>query len=147
MTNTTQTHTEETLEAAIALAPEITLARSVVKTTYKLAYAARVVAGARGKKGVSKKAQARSCGDWLALELASRILDDKNQLQLDAFTAILDANGVDHSKWTNRAKGWQGRFRMTARLALQKRVAAEEALYLADGTSVKAPGTWVARFV
>lgn len=136
----------DTLEAAIALAPEITLARSVVKSTYKLAYAMKVANGARGKKGVSKKAQARSCGDWLALELGARILDDKNQLQLDAFTAILDANGVDHSRWTNRSKGWQGRFRMTARLALQKVVANEEALMLADGTSVKAPGSWVARF-
>lgn len=146
MTNTNTTHTEETIEAALQIAPEIALPKSVVKPTYKLAYAARVVNGARGKKGVSKKAQARSCGDWLALELASRTLDDKNQLQLDAFTAILDANGVDHSRWTNRSKGWQGRFRMTARLALQKVVAQEEALYLPNGESLKAPGTWVARF-
>lgn len=148
---TTETNTPRILEdlsaiaEAVALAPDIVRARSVVKPTYKLKYAQRVVDGARGKKGVSKKAQARSCGDWLALELAALTLDEKNRLDVDAFCAILTANGVKHDHWNTTTKGWQGRFRMTGRLALQRVVAAEEQLFLADGTAIAAPRSWVAK--
>jgi len=144
MTTTENTNqTETTIEQALALAPEIALPRSVVKPTYKLKYAARVVEGARGKKGVSKKAQARSCSDWLALELAALTLQEKDKLDVVAFEAILDANGIEHRHWNRETKGWQGRLRMTGRLALQRAVAAEEQLFLADGTSIKAPRSWV----
>lgn len=147
MTNTQIVAAEEQLtriEEALELAPEIALPRSVVKPTYKLRYAERVVNGeVRGKKGVSKKAQARSCSDWLALELAARTLGEKDALNVGAFEAILDANGIEHRHWNRTTKGWQGRLRMTGRLALQRVVAAEEQLFLADGEAVKAPRSWV----
>lgn len=143
MTNTTNQTDTTITEATIALAPEVLLSRSVVQNTYKAKYANRVVEGARGKKGVSKKAQARSCSDWLALELAALTLQEKDKLDVAAFEAILDANGIAHSHWNRTTKGWQGRLRMTGRLALQRAVAAEEQLFLADGTSLKAPRSWV----
>ena len=145
--DTTNTKLDESTAIAIVANTEayIALPRSVVKSAYKAKYAQRVLDGARGKKGVSKKAQARSCGDWLALELAARVLDSKNKLVLEAFLAILDANHVDHSRWTNRSKGWEGRLRMTGRLALQKVVANEEQLYLPDGVILRAPKSWIAQ--
>lgn len=135
----TATAIEAQLEA------DVSRARSVVKPTYKIAYAQRVLDGARGKKGVSKKAQARSCGDWLALELAALTLDDKNRLDVAAFCAILTANGIKHDQWNTTTKGWQGRFRMTGRLALQRAVAAEEQLYVPNAEPIKAPRSWVAK--
>lgn len=138
------TNTNTTIETAIELAPEILLPRSVVNTTYKLKYATRAVEG-RKPKAVSKKAAARGCGDWLHFTLATLTLDPKtNKLNVDAFAAILDANGIDYSKWNRTSKGWQGRFRMTGRLALQRVVAeADGELELADGSSLVAPRTWV----
>lgn len=138
---TTEQETAEILAAADADAAR---ARSIVKPSYKRAYAERAIT-ARGKKGVSKKAVARSCGDWLALELAALTLDDKNQLKVDDFEAILSANGVKHDHWNKTTKGWQGRLRMTGRLALQRAVAEEEALYLPDGTVLNPPRSWVAK--
>lgn len=143
MSTTENTRTEATIVEALTLAPEIALPRSVVKTTYKLKYAARVVEGARGKKGVSKKAQARSCSDWLALELAALTLREKDKLDVEAFEAILTANGIKHEHWNRTTKGWQGRLRMTGRLALQRAVAAEEQLFLPNGETLKAPRSWV----
>jgi hypothetical protein len=111
---------------------------SVVKTAYKKRYAARA-AGA----GLGKVAQ-RSCWDWLAQELAAECLDG-SKISIDRFLAILDANGVDHSRWQNRSKGWEGRLRMTGRLALQKVVAAQGHLKTAEGAELTAPADWVAK--
>jgi hypothetical protein len=112
---------------------------SVVKTTYKKKYAARAA-----EVGGGKVAQ-RSCWDWLAQELASECLIG-TKISIDRFLAILDANGVDHSRWQNRAKGWEGRLRMTGRLALQKVVAAQGGLKTAEGAMLEAPAEWVAKF-
>lgn len=140
----TTTHEAPTLEQIVEIAPEVVLPRSVVKNTYKRRYAERVLTGeVRGKKGVSKKAQARSCSDWLALTLASLTLGEKDALNVERFEAILDANGIEHRHWNRTTKGWQGRLRMTGRLALQRVVAAEEQLFLPDGEPVKAPRSWV----
>lgn len=139
-------------EAAAAidqqLVADLARARSVVKGSYKVAYAERVKAGAKGKKGVSKKVQARCCGDWLALELAARTTDPKTgAINVSAFEAILSANGVAHEHWNRTTKGWQGRLRMTGRLALQKVVAeADGELELPEGARVVAPRSWVAKF-
>lgn len=129
------------------LVADIARARSVVKASYKVAYAERVKAGAKGKKGVAKKVQARCCGDWLALELAARTISAETKaLDVAAFEAILDANGVAHSHWNRTTKGWQGRLRMTGRLALQRVVAeADGELELADGSTIVAPKSWVAK--
>lgn len=144
MTTHTHNSSDVTLEEIVEIAPEVILPRSVVKATYKALYAARVLSGeARGKKGVSKKAQARSCSDWLALTLAQLTLGAKDALDVAKFEAILDANGIAHAHWNRTTKGWQGRLRMTGRLALQRVVAAEEQLYVPEGEPVKAPRSWV----
>jgi hypothetical protein len=114
-------------------------AKSVVRPTYKHRYAERAAAA-----GLGKRAQ-RSCWDWLAQQLAGECLDDKAKISITRFLAVLDANGVDHSRWTNRSKGWEGRLRMTGRLALQKVVAATGVLKTADGEELEAPAEWVAK--
>jgi hypothetical protein len=111
---------------------------SVVKTAYKKRYAERAAAA-----GGNKVAQ-RSCWDWLAQELASECLDG-SKISIARFLAVLDANGVDHSRWQNRNKGWEGRLRMTGRLALQKVVAAQGGLKTAEGAMLEAPAEWIAK--
>ena len=111
---------------------------SVVKTAYKKRYAERAAS-----VGLGKVAQ-RSCWDWLAQELAAECLDG-SKISIVRFLAILDANGVDHSRWQNRSKGWEGRLRMTGRLALQKVVAAQGHLKTAEGAEIEAPADWVAK--
>lgn len=120
---------------------------SVVKSGYKLRYRTRAQEMARKPKDVAKKALERSCCDWLAIELAKRVLttDKKPKLIVPQLEAILDANGVDHRKWNRTTPGWQGRLRMTGRLALQRVVAESGELQLGGGDSVAAPKNWVAR--
>jgi len=121
---------------------QIALPRSVVKATYKVKYRDRARAN-----GERTKAAKRSAWDWLAQELAAATLDDRAKLRVDDFLALLDANGVDHSRWTNRSPGWEGRLRMTGRLALQRVVAETGELHFADGDSKPAPADWVAKFL
>ena len=111
---------------------------SVVRGTYKQKYAERAASA-----GLGKVAQ-RSCWDWLAQELAAECLEG-TKISIDRFLALLDANGVDHSRWQNRSKGWEGRLRMTGRLALQKVVAANGHLKTAEGAELEAPADWVAK--
>lgn len=122
-------------------------ANSVVNNAYKAKYRARAAEMARKPKDVSKKALARSCCDWLAIELARRTLttDKKPSLVVSAFEAILDANGVKHDHWNRTTPGWQGRLRMTGRLALQRIVAEAGELALPDGSTLPAPKVWIAK--
>jgi len=113
---------------------------SVVAPKYKHRYANRAVAS-----GLKRKAAQRSSWDWLAQTIAAICLDERDHLVVDAFLALLDANGVDHSRWTNRSKGWEGRLRMTGRLALQRVVAEAEVLLTADGEELVPPAEWVAK--
>lgn len=122
----------------------VALARSVVKPGYKLAYIAKAEAMTRKPKGVPMKALKRMSGDWLAVELAKRTLDPKGKLIVTSFEAILDANGVKHDHWNRTTKGWQGRLRMTGRLAMERLVAAAGELVLPEGGSLPAPRNWVA---
>lgn len=147
---TNQTQTAPTEADLVAIAPEIALARSVVKTAYKKRYAERAIL-AKNVKGVSKKARARSCGDWLSVTLAKLCLVEKDQLSVERFEAILDANGVEHAHWNRTTKGWQGRLRMTGRLALQRVVAeggeldvpVEIATECGFPQTIPAPASWV----
>jgi hypothetical protein len=125
--------------------PEEALPNSVVKGTYKTRYRMRAEAMTRKPKGVPEKALRRTTGDWLALELAKRTLDKQAKLVVPAFEAILDANGVAHAHWNRTTKGWQGRLRMTGRLALQRVVAEDGELVLPDGETIAAPRSWVAK--
>jgi len=113
-------------------------AGSVVKGKYKARYAERAAG-----QGLGKVAQ-RSCWDWLAQTLAGEVLDG-TKLNEGRFRALLTANGVDHSRWQNRSKGWEGRLRMTGRLALQRVVAEAGFLKTADGEELVAPTEWVAK--
>ena len=114
---------------------------SVVRHAYKAKYAERAVAN-----GLGRKAAQRSAWDWLAQTLAGECLGAGDKIDIAKFLAILDANGVDHSRWQNRSKGWEGRLRMTGRLALQKVVAEKMELALPDGEVLVAPAEWVAKF-
>jgi hypothetical protein len=115
-------------------------ARSVVKTAYKEKYATRA-----SEAGLGRKAAQRSTWDWLAQTIAGECLRAGDRIDIEAFLALLERNGVDHSRWTNRSKGWEGRLRMTGRLALQKRVAEAGTIALSDDVA-EAPAEWVAKF-
>lgn len=132
----------EALEAELADEGDEAKPRSVVRGTYKAKYAERGET-ARKAKGFSKKAAKRSCSDWLAQTLGVRTLDAKAVLNVPAFEAILTANGVKHDHWNRTTKGWQGRLRMTGRLALQRVVAENGELAIPGEDPVKAPRTWV----
>lgn len=124
----------------------IALPKSVVQSGYKAKYAAREAAMQRRPKGVARKALARSTGDWLAIELAKRVLDDKAKIDVPRLEALLDANGVKHSHYNRTTKGWQGRLRMSGGLALRTIVANEEALLLPGGERLEAPKSWCAKY-
>jgi hypothetical protein len=146
----TATEVAATFDAAMALVhgqptfadPEVesdnAKPSSVVKPAYKHRYAERAAAS-----GLGKRAQ-RSCWDWLAQSLAGECLDDQSRISIDRFLTVLDLNGVDHSRWTNRSKGWEGRLRMTGRLALQ-RVVASSGVLKVEGDELIAPADWVAK--
>jgi len=122
------------------VAADLDKKRSVVRNEYKRKYADR----ARENGHASKLAQ-RSTWDWLAQSLAGEVNGPDGKLDVARFLALLDANGVDHSRWTNRSKGWEGRLRMTGRLALQRVVAASGELVV-EGDVLEAPADWVAKF-
>lgn len=128
----------EPVEVDAEVAADNEKAKSVVRPTYKHRYAERAAAN-----GLGKVAQ-RSCWDWLAATLAGEVLDGTKFVE-SKFRALLDANGVRHEHWQNRSKGWEGRLRMTGRLALQKVVAANGVLHTADGEQLEAPADWVAK--
>jgi len=112
---------------------------SIVKDKFKVKYIENAKA-----QGATSKAAKRSNWDWLSQQLAAACLTDKGKIEIGAFTDILDANGVDHSRWTNKNKGWEGRFRMTGRVALQKVVANNGKLLTPGGTEIEAPTEWCA---
>lgn len=114
---------------------------SVVAAKYKDLYISN--ANANGLKG---KAAKRSNWDWLSQKLADYCLAEKQKIDIQRFKDILGANGVDYSKWTNQSKGWEGRFRMTGRVVLQKVVANQGFLVLADGDRVEAPEAFIAKY-
>jgi hypothetical protein len=99
--------------------------------------------------GIKGKAAKRSNWDWLSQQIAAVCLGEKDKIRIADFKALLDANGVDHSRWTNTNKGWEGRFRMTGRVALQKVVANNNLMKFPDFMSVTQavpPPDFVARF-
>jgi hypothetical protein len=102
---------------------------SVVPETYRASYRENSSTG-------------QSCGDFLAEWLATQTLDADGKLDVSAFDAILDANGVERvGKWASLPqsgqKGWVGRYRMNGRQVLEKRVAISETLRHGDGTPVE----------
>jgi hypothetical protein len=115
---------------------------SVVAAKFKDKY----LANARAN-GIPGKAAKRSNWDWLSQQIAAACLDEKHKIRIPDFIALLEANGVDHSRWTNRNKGWEGRFRMTGRVALQKVVADSGELKFGGLLDpIPAPADFIERF-
>lgn len=144
MTNTTPRVLEPVVIDADA-AEHIEKKNSVVNPKFKRAYAERAALAKKLPKGMTKKSASRSCQDWLASELAALTLDEKDRFLVPEFEAVLDANGVAHKHWNRTTKGWQGRLRMTGRLALAKRVADAEVLKTPEGDEIKPPKAWLAK--
>jgi dynactin complex subunit len=113
---------------------------SIVKEKFKLKY----IENAKATGAVGKAAR-RSNWDWLAQRIAEECLGEKEKINIESFQDLLDANGVDWSKWTNRNKGWEGRFRMTGRVALQRIVAEKGELKTMAGISVPPPD-WILKY-
>jgi len=132
--------TKEEADAVPEVADGEKANNSVVAAKFKDKY----LANAR-LNGIPGKAAKRSNWDWLSQQIAGYCLDDKHKIDINKFLSVLDANGVDHSKWTNRNKGWEGRLRMTGRVALQKVVANKEQLVLGENVAIP-PAEFVARF-
>jgi len=120
---------------------EVKEPNSIVKDKFKVKYIENAKA-----LGATSKAAKRSNWDWLSQQLAAACLSDKGKIEIGAFKDILDANGVDHSRWTNQNKGWEGRFRMTGRVALQKVVANNGKLLTPGGTEIEAPTEFIAKY-
>ena len=89
------------------LAPRAPAAKTVVKTAYKHRYQDRAKA-----RGLTDKASRRGNGDWLQREVQAETIGKDGKFDLAKFEAILDANGVDYSRWNRTSNGWQGRVRM-----------------------------------
>jgi len=124
---------------------QIALPASVVKANYKRKYRDRARAA-----GIRSKAAKRSAWDWLAETLAGEILTEKAKLKVDAFVAILEANGIEAplTRWPSQTPGWEGRLRMTGRLCLQRIVAEAGVLLIPteDGfEELVPPAEWVAK--
>jgi len=113
---------------------------TVVAAKYKDKYIANAQAN-----GHNHKAAKRSNWDWLSQQIASVCLNEKGKINIDDFLTLLEANEIDHAKWSNRNKGWEGRLRMTGRVALQKVVANRGELYLPEGP-VTAPAEWAEKY-
>lgn len=102
--------------------------RSVVAPSFKAKYAER--------------GNPRGCGDWLHRTLARYTLDENKKLDVKAFLSVCRRNGVDTSHWSTVTPGWQGRLRMSGRLALAPLVASCGFLTLPDRSKLKAPKVW-----
>lgn len=112
--------------------------QSIVKPKFKHRYIEHAK-----ELGTNSKIAKRSNWDWLSQQLAAFCLDSKGKINIDLFTDVLEANGVDHSKWNRTVPGWQGRLRMTGRVALQKRVAESgKLLWPNDLEPSEAPQEW-----
>jgi len=115
---------------------------SIVKDKFKVKYAENAAA-----IGDKRKQVKRSNWDWLSQQLATFCLSEKGAIDIGAFKDVLDANGVDHSRWTNKNRGWEGRFRMTGRVALQKVVANSGVLKWPGGLEDSvAPEDFIAKY-
>ena len=134
--------TEHEIEIEIEAAESIARTGSRVKPEYKRRYAEREAAMARRPKGVSRRVLARCNGDWLAIELAKRVLGEKDRLQLPDFHAILEANGIDPARWAKLNPGQQ---RMCGGLALRAVVAEAEELELPGEPPLVPPRSWLAK--
>jgi hypothetical protein len=133
--------TENVIEPGETEEPEDKPSNSVVADKFKQNY----IANAR-EQGLKGKAPRRSNWDWLAQAIAKECLDQKHKIDINKFLAILEANDIDYKKWPNRNRGWEGRLRMTGRVALQRIVADNNVLKMPGGEDMVPPADFVTKF-
>lgn len=103
---------------------------SVVKTKYRAKYA--------------ELGHPTHCGDELAVKLNNLLLDGSHT-NIDYFQMLMAANNVDMSKYKTTGNGWQGRYRMTGRNMLAKKVhSAGGVLKLPNGEEMRMSAEWLA---
>lgn len=121
---------EEAANAALEASEEEKPSGSVVKIKYRAIYAER--------------GHPAHCGDELAVKLNNLVLNG-SKTDIEYFKMILDANGVDMAKYKTTGNGWQGRYRMTGRNMLAKKVHAEGGvLKLPNGDELHMSAEWMA---
>ena len=109
---------------------------SVVPETYRALY-----------KLASSNGQ--SCGDWLAEQLVADTTGADGKLDVDHLTSIFEANRLDmRAKWAlmrfSGSRGWEGRYRMSGRVVLEKTVLLSGE-YHVPGAVIVPPADWIAR--
>lgn len=114
--------TKAIVAPAVAPVPVDTRKGSVVKQTYKAKYAER--------------GDATGCGDWLHTTLKDAF---PSPLDVRAFEAMLDANGVRHSHWK---KSNPGLLRMSGRMALASRIAEAGKLVVPGRKAIPVPAAF-----
>ena len=110
------------------------------------------------KKRYAEAGHPGHCGDWLAVTLNKLVqtMDGKKVItDLDRLEAIANANDVAPDrvdKLGTATNGWQGRYRMTVRNMLAKKVADKGFLFVPEGcgvdkdTEMKAPKEFCERY-
>jgi hypothetical protein len=91
---------------------------SVVKAKYRATYA--------------ELGHPTTCGDELAQKLDNLVKNAKGT-NMGYFDMIMKANEVDMSKYSKTTPGWQGRYRMTGRNMLAKKVHANGGVLIIPG--------------
>lgn len=114
---------------------EETLSGSVVKEAYRAKY-----------KEVSSNGQ--TCGDWLAERMVDDTSNGDGKLMVDALIELFEVNGLDMgAKWAlarnTQTRGWQGRFRMSGRIVLEKAVTLTGVYSDPDGVQINPPAEWL----
>lgn len=110
------------------------------------------------KKRYAEAGHPGTCGDWLAVQLNSlcQTMDGKKVVtDLDRLEGIANANDVAPARVDRlgtATNGWQGRYRMTVRNMLAKKVADKGFLLVPEGCGAKtdeerkAPKEWCEKF-
>lgn len=89
------------------------------------AHSGSIVRDAYRQQYILASSNGQTCGDWLAEQLVADTTGSDGKLVMDDLIAVYEANGVDlTAKWAMArfvgSRGWQGRFRMSGRLVLEK---------------------------
>ena len=90
---------------------------------------------AEARERYKERGNANHCSDWLALELDG-MFKTENGFDIEAFTKILEANGVEFKgKWASFPevqpnKGWKGQYRMNGGIQLRIRILKQGKLLL-----------------
>jgi hypothetical protein len=106
---------------------------SVVKLKYRAIY--------------KEEGHPSNCGDELAEKLNNLVKNSKGT-DMELFKLIMDANEIDMSKYRTSGLGWQGRYRMTGRIKLAKKLATTDGVmklppWVHEG-EMRMSGDWIA---